>query len=107
MKLEISGTIQTVSEIKKTKNSSFREFLLLTEEKYPQTIKFTLRLNSFTEYLFDTLDHHINKQANVHFNIQGSEYNGKYYVQLNAWKVETRSEYYADEQERKGVKLPF
>lgn len=61
-----------------------REFVVTTDEQYPQDIKFelikekTTAIDSFKDG--DTLK--------VSFNMRGNEYNGKYYVNLQAWRVE-------------------
>ena len=61
-----------------------REFVIETEEQYPQDIKFELikdktsAIDKFKE----------NDTIKVSFNLRGNEYNGKYYVNLQAWRVE-------------------
>lgn len=61
-----------------------REFVLTTgDENYPQDIKFELIkdkcswLDNFEE----------NQDVTVNFDIRGNEYKGKYYVNLNCWKI--------------------
>lgn len=62
-----------------------REFVVTIDEQYPQDIKFELikektsAIDSFKNG--DTLK--------VSFNVRGNEYNGKYYVNLQAWRIET------------------
>jgi len=71
-----------------------REFILHTkDEKYPQKIKFEL-----TQDKTDLLDD-ITKPtpATIYFNIRGREWTNnknefKYFVSLNAWKIETTPE---------------
>lgn len=62
-----------------------REFVITTSaERYPQDIKFECvkekcaELNPFTE----------GDEVTVQFDIRGNEYNGKYYVNLSAWKIQ-------------------
>jgi len=83
---ELEGKLKVVDEIQ-TFASGFskREFVVEVEDgKYPQLIKFDLlkEKTSLTDnfQLGDTL--------HVHFDIGGREYNGRYFVNLNAWKVE-------------------
>jgi hypothetical protein len=63
---------------------SKREFVIEeTEGKYPQQIKFDAvkdgcdKLDAFS----------IGDVVTVAYNLRGNEYNGKYYVSLQAWKV--------------------
>lgn len=82
---ELTGKLKTVMETQ-TFSSGFtkREFVVTTDEQYPQDIKFELIkdktsvIDSYKEG--DTLK--------VSFNLRGNEYNGKYFVNLQAWRVE-------------------
>ncbi|MDF1825377.1 MAG: DUF3127 domain-containing protein [Verrucomicrobiales bacterium] len=83
---EIEGTVKVISEIQ-TFASGFskREFVVEVEDgKYPQSIKFECvkERTSMTDGLS------IGDSVKVNFDIRGNEYNGKYYVNLNAWKLE-------------------
>lgn len=55
-----------------------------TEDRFPQDVKFDCLkekeeiLNGFKE----------GDEVTVHFDIRGREYNGRYFVDLNAWKME-------------------
>lgn len=85
MDLQLQGRIKVVMDTQ-TFDSGFskREFIITTAEQYPQDVKFeffkdkTTVLDAFTP----------NEEVTVHFNIRGNEYNGKYYVNLQAWKME-------------------
>jgi hypothetical protein len=85
--MNIEGTIKEVFPEKKTTSASFKEFLLVTNETYPQTLKFSLKYNNATQEIFDVLQEYTGSHAKVEFNISGREWEGKHYVQLNAWKV--------------------
>lgn len=86
--MEVSGKVKVIFD-KQVFGSGFekREFVVTTQEQYPQDIKFELYkekcevLNNFKE----------NDDVTVHFNLRGNEYNGKYYVNLNAWKIDAGS----------------
>lgn len=81
-KLLIKYEEQTVG----TKGFRKREFVVEYAEnpQYPQKIKFELVQEKCAE-----LDKFNEGDAlKVHFNIRGSEWQGKYYVNLNAWKLE-------------------
>lgn len=65
------------------------DFVIETvEEQYPKKIAFTL-FNDKTSLLSG-----INQGAKVKvgFNVESREYNGKYFHNINAWKIETLSQ---------------
>lgn len=70
-----SGVSKTGNEWKK------QEFLLETQENYPKKVCFTL---------FNKLEQcpSIGEEVVVHFDIDSHEYNGRWYNQVTAWKVE-------------------
>ncbi len=84
---ELTGTLKVLEDTQ-TFASGFskREFVIeVPDGKYPQMVKFeTVRdkidiLNSFN----------IGDELKVTFDIRGNEYKGRYYVNLNAWKMES------------------
>ncbi len=83
---ELEGSLKQINDLQ-TFSSGFskREFVLeIPDGKYPQVIKFeTVRDKTA---LLDGLN--IGEQVKVTFDIRGNEYNGRYYVNLNAWKIE-------------------
>ncbi len=82
---EAQGNIKIVSDTQ-TFGSGFtkREFVITTDSKYPQDIKFEV-VKDKCEWL-DKFS--VGQQVNVSFDIRGNEYNGKYYVNLNCWKIQ-------------------
>mgnify|MGYP000017636565 CR=1 FL=1 len=82
---EVSGKLKVKME-EQSFSSGFtkREFVLTTEEQYPQEIKFELIKDKTS--LIDKFNE--NDTIKVSFNLRGNEYNGKYYVNLQAWRVE-------------------
>lgn len=85
MSLELKGTIKVINDTQ-TFESGFqkREFVITTEGEYPQDVKFEL-----TKERVQLLNvAKVGDAVNVAFNIRGNEYNGKYYVNLQAWKVD-------------------
>ncbi len=83
-KLQLTGTILLIGETQ-TFNSGFqkREFVVDTGGKYPQQIKLEVVKDNC-----QTLDTYRNGDAvAVDFNLRGNEYNGKYYVNLQAWRI--------------------
>lgn len=61
-----------------------REFVVTSEERFPQDIKFDC-LKEKTELLNGLK---AGDQVTVHFDLRGREYNGRYYNDLSAWKIE-------------------
>lgn len=82
----IKGRIIVINE-KQTFASGFQKQEFVIDDmadQYPQQIKL--------EAVKDICDKvgvmSIGDQVSVDFNLRGNEYNGKYYVNLQAWKVE-------------------
>lgn len=82
---ELVGKLKVVLDVQ-TFSSGFtkREFVVTTEEQYPQDIKFELIKDKTS--LVDA--YKPNDTVKVSFNVRGNEYNGKYYVNLQAWRLE-------------------
>lgn len=87
MSYELSGSVKVVMD-QMTFDSGFtkREFVVTTRDQYPQDVKFeTVRdKTSLCDNLQPGMD------VTVHFDIRGNEYKDRYYVNLNAWRVETK-----------------
>ncbi len=86
MAFETTGTLHKVFDTETKKNNfQVRNFVLKTEGQYPQLVKFQLTqdrcdlMNNFSE----------GNQLKVYFDIRGTEWNGNYITNLNAWKVES------------------
>jgi single-strand DNA-binding protein len=85
MNYEIQGSIKVIFPTQTFKNDfTKREVVVTTEaDKYPQDLKF-----EFVKDKCPPLDNFkIGQRVKVSFDIRGSEYNGKYYVNLSAWKI--------------------
>lgn len=85
MSYEVSGKLK-VKQDTQTFSSGFekREFVVTTQEQYPQDIKL-----EFVKDKCSLLDSYaIGQDVKVSFNLRGNEYNGKYYVNLQAWRIE-------------------
>ncbi len=83
---EMEGTVKVINEVQ-TFASGFskREFVIEVEDgKFPQMVKFECLKEKTT--LID--DYSVGEPVKVHFDIRGNEYNGRYFVNLNAWKLE-------------------
>jgi len=85
MTFEIEGTLHKKFDIE-SKSSSFqaREFVLTTEGTYPQFVKFQL-----TQDKCGIIDpYNEGEKMKVFFDLRGREWQGKYFTNLNAWKVD-------------------
>lgn len=87
---EASGTIKVIFD-EQVFPSGFnkREFVVTTEsDRYPQDLKFELVKDKCG--LIDPFA--VGQTVNVKFDIRGNEYNGKYFVNLSAWKIDVAGE---------------
>ncbi|MBL0023760.1 MAG: DUF3127 domain-containing protein [Saprospiraceae bacterium] len=85
MTFEIEGNLHKKYDTE-SKSSSFqtREFVISTEGTYPQYVKFQL-----TQDKCGLLDTFIEgEKIKVSFDLRGREWQGKYFTNLNAWKIE-------------------
>ena len=85
MSLEVEGVLHKKFETEsKTDTFQAREFVIQTEGQYPQYVKFQLvqdrcgAVDPFSE----------GEKIKVYFDLRGREWNGKYFTNLNAWKLE-------------------
>ena len=87
MAYELSGKIKLIQE-PKTFDSGFtkREMVVIVEDgKYPQEINIEFVQDKVT--LLDSLGP--GQEVTVTFDIRGREYNGRYFNNLQGWKVVT------------------
>lgn len=83
---ELEGKIHLINDVQEF-SSGFtkREFVVeAMDGKFPQMIKF----ECIKEKTSLTDGFHQGDAVKVSFDIRGNEYNGRYYVNLNAWKLE-------------------
>lgn len=83
---ELNGTVKKIFE-EKTFGSGFnvREFVVTTEaDKFPQDICFQC-VKEKTELVAKLKE---GDKVKVAFDLRGREYQGKYFVNLNAWKID-------------------
>lgn len=83
--MELTGKIKLINS-PQTFESGFvkREFVVTTTEQYPQDIKLELIKEKCA-----LLDNFLaGNDVKVSFNLRGNEYQGKYFVNLQAWKIE-------------------
>lgn len=86
MSFQISGKlVKKMDAENKSGKFQTREFVIVTNEQYPQYIKFQLvqdRVNVIDKFNED-------ENLTVHFDLRGREWQGKYFTNLQAWKIET------------------
>ncbi|WCL80258.1 DUF3127 domain-containing protein [Saprospira sp. CCB-QB6] len=76
--IKIEDTQQVTDRFKK------RAFVVETDENYSQLIQAELTQEKCS--LID--DYKVGDEVRVHFNIRGREWNGRYFTNLNAWRLE-------------------
>ena len=92
--MEIKGKILAVLEEKsgtsQRTGNNWRcgQYVLETIEQYPKKILFEV----FGEEKIHSMNIHIGEELTVFFDVDAREYNGKWYNQIRAWKVERQIE---------------
>lgn len=107
----MKGTLYRVMDVWKSETSDFykRDFVVTTEGEYPTDVKFT----AFKERTEQLEGLKPGDKVVVKFDVKGREYNDRYYVDLNAWRVEKSVSEQAKEQSSEPQKpaadndLPF
>jgi hypothetical protein len=84
--MNIKGNIHLIGETETVGNNGFTKRLVVieTKEQYKQTIPV-----DFVKDKTSILDNYeVGDTVDVSVNVRGNEYNGKYYVNLQGWKIE-------------------
>lgn len=85
MALEVEGVLHKKFDTEsKTDTFQAREFVIKTDGTYPQFVKFQLvqdRCSAIDPY-------NEGDNIKVSFDLRGREWNGKYFTNLNAWRIE-------------------
>ena len=89
MSFEVEGKLIKKYETEsKSEKFQAREFVLeVASGNYPEFVKFQLTQDRCS--LIDSFSE--GEQMKVHFDLRGREWQGKYFTNLNAWKVEKAS----------------
>jgi len=101
---DLTGTVKLVMD-QQTFDSGFtkREFVVTTEgERFPQDVKFECVKERVS--LLDSVQP--GQRVAVSFDLRGNEYNGRYFVNLTAWKVEEADSQAADASDPSSDELP-
>ncbi len=88
--MEISGKVHLIGQTEEVGSNGFkkRQIVIATEEQYVQYIPI-----DFVQDKTSLLDKYaIGQEVKVSINVRGNEYSGKYYVNLNGWRIEKLSE---------------
>jgi hypothetical protein len=88
MSFEVEGVLHKKYETE-NKSDTFqaREFVIKTDGNYPQFVKFQLTQDRCS--LVDGMNE--GEVVKVYFDLRGREWQGKYFTNLNAWKLEKGS----------------
>ena len=89
--MEVSGKIYQIGETESVGNNGFtkRQLVLETLEQYSQKISI-----DFVKEKTTLLDgKNVGDEVNVSINIRGNEYNDKFFVSLQGWKIEVKNGY--------------
>ena len=91
--LQITGTIKTIGELQsgvsKATNKEWKKlnFVVETTGEYAKSVAFNLfggeKVDNFVKY------NKVGQLVDISFDAESREYKGKYYTDLNAWKVFT------------------
>jgi hypothetical protein len=87
MAYDLTGKVKLVQDAKTISDKfTVREFVVTVEDgKYPQDI--ALQFVNDKVSLLDNVQ--AGQEVTVSFDIRGREYNGRYFNNLNAWKIQT------------------
>jgi single-stranded DNA-binding protein len=87
MSYDLTGKVKLVQDAKTISDKfTVREFVVTVEDgKYPQDI--ALQFVNDKVSLLDSVQ--AGQEVTVSFDIRGREYNGRYFNNLNAWKIQT------------------
>lgn len=86
--MTVDGNIKLIGEVQ-TFDSGFtkRQLVVTTNDQYPQEVAIDFTKDNIT--MLDKFS--VGMNVSVSINIRGNEHNGKYYVSLNGWRIETEA----------------
>jgi len=88
MSMDVKGKVTQILPVqsgvsKAGKEWSKQEFVIETEEQFPKNVCFTL----FGDKLSLLTGISIGQQVEVFFNVESREFSGKWYHNINAWRI--------------------
>ena len=84
--MELQGRVHLIGQTEAVGTNGFtkRQMVIATEEQYVQYVPI-----DFVKDKTTVLDkYNVGDSVTVSVNVRGNEYNGKYYVNLQGWKIE-------------------
>lgn len=105
MAFEVEGRLHKKFDTEnKTDSFQAREFVIeINNGNYPQFIKFQL-----TQDRCPMVDpYNEGDQIKVHFDLRGREWNGRYFTNLNAWRIENAAAAPAENTQPAGGDMSF
>jgi len=88
--MQIIGKVHLIGQTETVGNNGFtkRQIVVETSEQYPQKVAI-----DFVKDKCSILDSYkVGQEVTVDVNVRGSEYNGKFYVNLQGWKINALSQ---------------
>ncbi len=84
--MKVEGKVKVIEGVIEVGNNGFKKRLLVVEttEQYSQQIGIDFVQDKTS--LLDSFN--VGDSVSVSINIRGNEYNGKYYVNLQGWRIE-------------------
>lgn len=108
MSYELKGTLEKIFDTEQ-KSGTFqsRDFVIKIEGDHPQYIKFQLVQDRCE--LLDSCE--VGQSYTVYFDLRGREWQGKYFTNLQCWRIDGGSHYDSDQSDKAQPKttgeLPF
>lgn len=89
MSMQVKGKLQQILKLesgvsKAGKEWKKQDFVLVTNEQFPKTVCFTLFGDKIS--LLDGI--HEGTELDVSFSLESRDFNGKWYHNINAWKID-------------------
>ena len=84
--MEVQGKIKLIKQTEELGQKGFKKRLLVvtTSEQYPQDIPLDFVQDKVS--LLDAFS--VGQEVKVGINLRGNEYNGKYYLNAQGWRIE-------------------
>jgi len=83
MELKLEGKIKQIFVEQQFEKLTKKSMLLTTNDKYPQTVQ----LDFINDKVKELLKFNVGDEVSVDFNIRSNEYKGKYYTNLQGWRI--------------------
>jgi len=85
--MELSGTVIDILEEQSGKSNKGpwrkQDFILKTDDEYPKTVCITIWGDNIDQFSLQK-----EEKVTAHIDIQSREYNGRWYTDVKAWKID-------------------